>query len=231
MSRRGRLGGPGDWLAPLAALLVVTGLAWTGHALILRAGWPLPWSAAREAAPGGEPAPPVQSGHGASAPPVPSPAASPAPAADDEDDVATLRRRRLLVPVEGVDRTALRSGFHEARSGGAHEAIDILAPRGTAVLAVEDGTIAKLFTSERGGLTIYQFDPGDTFAYYYAHLDGYAPGVRDGARVRRGDVLGYVGTSGNAPPATPHLHFSVFKLGQDRRWWEGHAIDPYLVFR
>ena len=99
------------------------------------------------------------------------------------------------------------------------------------MLAVEDGTIAKLFTSVRGGLTIYQFDPTQTYAYYYAHLDGYAPGLRDESVVQRGQVIGYVGTTGNAPANTPHLHFTIFKLGPDRRWWEGTAIDPYLVFR
>ena len=107
--------------------------------------------------------------------------------------------------------------------------MDILAPRGTAVVATSDGRIAKLFTSAAGGLTVYQFDPTEQYAYYYAHLDGYAPDLTEGQVVSRGQTIGYVGTTGNAPPGTPHLHFAIFKLGPDKRWWEGEAIDPFLV--
>jgi murein DD-endopeptidase MepM/ murein hydrolase activator NlpD len=142
-----------------------------------------------------------------------------------------LRRRNLLLPVEGVTRDRLRDSFDEARGARQHEAMDILAPRGTHVLAVEDGSVAKLFTSDAGGLTIYQFDPGRDYAYYYAHLDAYAPGVTEGAAVRRGQTIGYVGTTGNAPKDTPHLHFAIFKLGDEKRWWEGTAIDPFPIMR
>jgi peptidoglycan LD-endopeptidase LytH len=143
-----------------------------------------------------------------------------------------LRRRDLLLPVQGVSREALRDSFDERRdSTRKHEAIDILAPRHTPVLAVEDGTIAKLFTSQAGGLTVYQFDPTSTYAYYYAHLEGYAKGLAERARVRRGQVIGYVGTSGNAPKGTPHLHFSIFKLTDKKRWWEGSALNPYAILR
>jgi peptidoglycan LD-endopeptidase LytH len=142
-----------------------------------------------------------------------------------------LRQRHLTVPVAGVTRDALISTFHEARGARRHEALDILAPRGTPVLAVEDGTIAKLFTSDAGGLTIYQLDPVRLVSYYYAHLDRYADGVAEGAGVRRGDVLGYVGTTGNAQPDTPHLHFAIFRLGPEARWWEGEPVDPYLVLK
>jgi murein DD-endopeptidase MepM/ murein hydrolase activator NlpD len=146
-------------------------------------------------------------------------------------DIADLRSRHLSIPAAGVPASALVSSFHDSRGGREHEAIDILAPRGTEVVAVEDGTVAKLFTSVAGGLTIYQFDPSEAFVYYYAHLDDYAPGLEEGDSVRRGEVIGYVGTTGNAPKNTPHLHFSISKLGADRRWWGGTALDPFLVWR
>ena len=148
----------------------------------------------------------------------------------DDADIVELRRRRLPIPVEGVTAVMLVSTFHQSRGHGEHEAIDILAPIGTPALAVEDGTIAKLFTSERGGLTIYLFDPAGDYCYYYAHLDHYAD-VREGQGVRRGEVIGYVGTTGNAPANTPHLHFAVFKLGPEKHWWQGTAVDPYLIWR
>jgi len=135
--------------------------------------------------------------------------------------------RPLAIPVEGVRLADLRDTFDEGRPGHRHEAIDIAAPRGTRVLAVDDGTLVKLFASVPGGLTIYQFDPESRFAYYYAHLDRYADGLREGMRLRRGDVIGYVGTSGNAARDAPHLHFAVFRLGPERRWWQGETINPF----
>ena len=102
-----------------------------------------------------------------------------------------------------------------------------MAPRGTPVLAVDDGTIRKLFHSRAGGLTVYQFDPGEIYCYYYAHLDRYADGLIERMKVRRGDVIGYVGSTGNASPAAPHLHFAIFLLGPEKRWSEGKAINPY----
>src|SRR4029079_1891914 len=126
----------------------------------------------------------------------------------------------------------LRDSFGEGRTDSRkHEAIDILAPRNTPIVAVEDGTVAKLFNSKAGGITVYQFDPTTTYVYYYAHLERYAAGLIEGARLRRGQVIGYVGTSGNAPKDTPHLHFAIFKLTEKKRWWEGAAIDPYDVFK
>jgi murein DD-endopeptidase MepM/ murein hydrolase activator NlpD len=135
----------------------------------------------------------------------------------------------LLMPVKDVKPDALHDTFTEARAGGArpHDAIDIMAPTGTPVVAVDDGRIAKLFTSERGGLTVYQFDPSERFVYYYAHLDAYAPGLAEGQAVQRGSPIGTVGYSGNANPAAPHLHFAVMVLGEEKRWWEGRAINPY----
>ena len=126
---------------------------------------------------------------------------------------------------------SLKGGFVESRTGHAHEAVDILAPRNTPVHAVTDGTIAKLFVSRAGGLTIYQFDRDGRLCYYYAHLERYATGLHDGAAIHEGQVIGYVGTSGNAPKNTPHLHFAVFQLDERKRWWEGRAIDPYQVFK
>ena len=108
--------------------------------------------------------------------------------------------------------------------------MDILAPRNTPVRAVENGTIARLFLSKAGGNTIYQFDPSGRFCYYYAHLERYADGIREGQSVSRSDIIGYVGTSGNAPPNTPHLHFAIFQLTPARHWWQGTPIDPYPVF-
>jgi murein DD-endopeptidase MepM/ murein hydrolase activator NlpD len=147
------------------------------------------------------------------------------------EDVDALRARRLRIPVEGVGGSALASNFHQSRGQRTHEAMDIMAARGTPVVAVEAGRIAKLFTSKLGGLTIYQFDPSETFCYYYAHLDRYAPDLTEGAIVEAGDVIGFVGSTGNASPEAPHLHFAVFKLGPERHWWEGRPLDPYLVLR
>jgi murein DD-endopeptidase MepM/ murein hydrolase activator NlpD len=150
----------------------------------------------------------------------------------NEGAVDALRQRGLQLPIDNADVERLKGMFGESRGGNrAHEAVDILAPRNTPIHAVEDGTIEKLFTSKAGGLTIYQFDPGNRFCYYYAHLESYASGLHGGQRVSRGEIIGYVGTSGNAPPNTPHLHFAIFELGPDKRWWEGKPIDPYLVLR
>jgi murein DD-endopeptidase MepM/ murein hydrolase activator NlpD len=149
------------------------------------------------------------------------------------DPLTNLIGRGLTVPVLGVRREDLRDSFDETRGNDRrHEAIDILAPRGTPVLAVEDGTIAKLFLSHGGGgKTIYQFDDDGLYAYYYAHLDRYAEGLTEGARVHRAQVIGYVGTSGNAPPDTPHLHFAVYLLEAERNWWEGDPVNPFEILR
>ena len=139
--------------------------------------------------------------------------------------------RAMIIPVAGVDRSAIRDMFDEARGDRRHEAIDILAPTGTPVIATDDGTVKKLFTSKPGGLTVYQFDPDQRFCYYYAHLDRYAPGLHEGQFLRRGEVLGYVGTTGNAPKNAPHLHFALIRLDKDRRWWKGTYVNPYPSLR
>lgn len=138
----------------------------------------------------------------------------------------------LLVPVQGVTPGQLQDTFTDARSEGrVHDAIDIMAPAGTPVLAVADGTVEKLFTSERGGLTVYQFEPDGVYCYYYAHLDRYADGLAEKQVVKRGDVIGYVGSTGNASPDAPHLHFEIHRLGPEKQWWKGEALNPYPVLR
>jgi len=162
-------------------------------------------------------------------PPAAPAAATPVMSANALED---LRMRNLLLPVEGIKRSDLHSNFDELRGGTRkHEALDILAPRNTPVFAVEDGRIARLFLSDAGGITIYQYDPSMTYVYYYAHLERYAPGLKEGQQVKRGEVIGYVGTTGNAPRNTPHLHFAIFKMADDKKWWQGTAIDPYSVLK
>ena len=153
-----------------------------------------------------------------------------APAVPSVGDLDRLRSRQLLLPVQGYDLHQLRDNFAEKRGGRVHEAIDMAAARGTPVLAVDDGVVKKLFTSAAGGLTVYEFDGDASYAYYYAHLDRYAEGLHEGQSVKKGDRLGYVGTSGNAPANTPHLHFTIFKLLPSKHWWEGTPINPYPLW-
>ncbi|HEX2645169.1 MAG TPA: M23 family metallopeptidase [Thermoanaerobaculia bacterium] len=172
-------------------------------------------------------------------PPVTSSEAPPLPPANPADPgnrrpysapgrIEDLAARRLTIPVQGIAVGQLQNTFDDARSEGrVHEAIDIMAPRGTPVLAVEEGKVVKLFQSDKGGITIYQFDPSETFCYYYAHLDRYAGGIQEGALVHRGQVIGYVGSTGNASPDGPHLHFAIFRLGPEKQWWKGTALNPY----
>jgi murein DD-endopeptidase MepM/ murein hydrolase activator NlpD len=135
---------------------------------------------------------------------------------------------RIGLPIAGLQLKDIQDTFSQLRGGTRpHEATDIVAPRGTPVLAVDAGTIKKLFNSKPGGLTVYQFDSAAVYCYYYGHLDHYAVRVKEGMAVKRGDVIGYVGTTGNAPANTPHLHFVIFKLGPEKRWWEGTPINPY----
>jgi murein DD-endopeptidase MepM/ murein hydrolase activator NlpD len=135
--------------------------------------------------------------------------------------------RPLIVPVSGIDPSALKDMFDEVRGNRRHEAIDILAPRGTPVIATDDGVVKKLFTSVPGGLTIYQFDPDERYCYYYAHLDHYTAGLHEGQHLQKGEVIAYVGTTGNAPKETPHLHFALIRLDPDKRWWKGTYVNPY----
>lgn len=135
---------------------------------------------------------------------------------------------KLLVPVQGVKSDQLTDTFHQPRGEQRqHEALDIMAPTGTPVLAAADGKVVKLFQSKPGGLTVYQFDPGEQYAYYYAHLDRYADNIKEGMDVKRGDVVGYVGATGNADPNAPHLHFAVVALTPEKQWWKGTPLNPF----
>lgn len=137
----------------------------------------------------------------------------------------------LLFPVPAVSPATMASSFLDRRGERVHHAVDILAPRHAEVVAVADGTVARIMTSTAGGLSVYHRSADQTFIYYYAHLQAYAPGLAEGAPVRRGQVLGFVGTSGNAPPTTPHLHFAIARVESHDRWWGGVPIDPYPIWR
>ena len=140
---------------------------------------------------------------------------------------ATSSILEMTPPIRGLELANLRDTFDEIHAGHKHEAIDIPEPRGTPVRAVVPGSVRKLFLSKPGGNTIYQFDEMGVYCYYYAHLDGYVNGLREGMRVESGEVIGFVGSTGNADSRTPHLHFAIFELGPERLWWQGKAIDPY----
>ena len=136
----------------------------------------------------------------------------------------------LAIPVTGVRPEQLTDTYTQARAGGArvHDAIDIMAPRGTPVIAAAEGRVEKLFFSNGGGgITVYVRSPDRVWSYYYAHLDRYAPGLAEGQLVRRGDPIGFVGSTGNANPAGPHLHFAINRMTPLERWWQGVPINPY----
>jgi murein DD-endopeptidase MepM/ murein hydrolase activator NlpD len=133
----------------------------------------------------------------------------------------------MTPPISGLALANLQDTFEDFHNGHRHEAIDILEPRGTPVHAVVPGTIRKLFFSIRGGNTIYQFDEMGMYCYYYAHLDRYADGLREGMPVEHGDVIGFVGSTGNADARTPHLHFAIFELGPEKQWSRGKVVNPY----
>ena len=136
----------------------------------------------------------------------------------------------LALPVAGVKPAQLSDTYTQARAGGArvHDAIDIMAPEGTPVAAAADGTVEKLFFSQGGGgITVYVRSPDQRWIYYYAHLQGYAPGLAEGQRVERGSPIGLVGHTGNANPAGPHLHFAIHRMAPGEAWHEGSAINPY----
>ena len=151
---------------------------------------------------------------------------------DNALEMSRLRARGLAIPLQNVAASQLTDTYWQPRFGSvAHEALDIMAPRGTPVIAVEDGRVAKLFLSKPGGLTLYQFDPQGEYSYYYAHLDSYAQGLKEGDIVRKGQIIAYVGSTGNASADAPHLHFAVFRLGPARQWWRGTPINPFLIWR
>ena len=158
-------------------------------------------------------------------PPFESPPPSAPLARTDEE---YLHERELMVPVEGVGPGQIPDTYWQARDGGArtHQAVDIMAPRGTPVLSVDAGTVMRMMKNTLGGITIYATDPEKRFVFYYAHLDHYADGLFEGKTVAQGEVIGYVGTTGNAPKNTPHLHFQLMRFVDARQWWNGPPFDP-----
>ncbi len=162
-----------------------------------------------------------------------TPAPIPAPAGVEPvfPELHTDNKGTLGMPLANIDPLKLESTFHQSRGGHEHEALDIMAPRGTPVMAVAEGNVVKLFTSKQGGLTVYQFDNSRTWCYYYAHLDRYQDGLKEGVLLRKGEVLGYVGSTGDASSEAPHLHFAVFRLGPEKQWWKGTAIDPLPLLK
>jgi murein DD-endopeptidase MepM/ murein hydrolase activator NlpD len=157
-------------------------------------------------------------------------AATPQPKGEaDRPAARPTVRPKMVMPLDGLEADSIQDTFNQSRGNGErrHEATDILAPRGTPVHAMVDGVIQKLFLSKPGGNTIYEFDNDGEYCYYYAHLDRYAVGLAAGQRVHAGDLIGYVGTTGNADPNTPHLHLAMFRLGLEKHWWQGTPVDPY----
>jgi len=138
--------------------------------------------------------------------------------------------REIIIPVAGVRRAELRDSFRAPRSGGRqHRGLDIMAPEGTPVLAAAGGVIVKRDSSALGGISLYERGMDGTTIYFYAHLSRYAPGVDEGDLVRQGDVIAYVGHTGNASASAPHLHFGVYTVTDPNRWWHGRDLNPYLL--
>lgn len=165
---------------------------------------------------------------GLGAPPA---TAAPAAGADTGDVVPTATElaelhAEMAMPLAGIRAADLPDTFLESRGDHVHHALDIPAPRGTPVLSATPGRVLKLFTSQAGGLMVYAADSSERFILMYAHLDAYAPGLRDGQPLARGQTIGVVGTTGNAPPNLPHLHFAIARPGNVARWWTGTPVDP-----
>ncbi|MEP6766289.1 MAG: M23 family metallopeptidase [Gemmatimonadaceae bacterium] len=148
-----------------------------------------------------------------------------------DSDLDALWAHRLMVPVHGFSREGLRDAYTDPRDKDrSHRAIDLLTGSGTPVIAADDEVIGRLSTTPLGGIIIYASDLSAQFVYYYAHLRGYREGLAVGDTVARGEVIGYVGSTGNASPDAPHLHFQVMKRGAGRAWWDGPPINPYTFF-
>lgn len=144
-----------------------------------------------------------------------------------------LRDKELVIPVAGVGPSRIEDTFTAARDGGErqHNAVDILAPRNTPIVAADDGVILRMSTNALGGITVYAADRDQQFVYYYAHLDHYHHDLTPGRAIQKGDTLGYVGTTGNAPKDVPHLHFQIMLWPTDGKWWNGEPVNPYPVLR
>ena len=139
-----------------------------------------------------------------------------------------IDREAMLLPVEGIAASQLVDTFNASRSGGrSHNALDIMAPRGSLVVSAADGIVERLHQSRLGGTTAYVRSTDGNWIYYYAHLESYAPGLEAGQRLRQGDPIGRVGSTGNADPRWPHLHFAMYRMAAGQRWSQGTAIDPY----
>ena len=157
----------------------------------------------------------------------PKPLASLAPQTSRKSDAILAN---LIVPVEGVSRSRLNDTWGAPRDGGrTHKGIDIMADTGTPVRAAAAGKIIKLIESAKGGTTVYQTDENGRYIFYYAHLNGYAENLHVGQRVRQGELIAYVGETGNAP--VPHLHFEIQTQSSGRKWWRGVAMNPYPVLK
>jgi murein DD-endopeptidase MepM/ murein hydrolase activator NlpD len=167
--------------------------------------------------------------------PVSVPAANTPPTPADVDpnaaalsDTEYLRSRHLVVPVAGANMAKVEDSYFEPRDGDrTHRALDILAPRGTPILSADDGKILRMSNSSLGGITMYTVDPSNRIVYYYAHMDHYNDAMSPGRAITRGDTLGFVGTTGNAPKDTPHLHFQIMRWPSDGKYWNGDPIDPF----
>lgn len=145
-----------------------------------------------------------------------------------------LRSRKMMVPVHGVRPSQLQDTYNAKRSGGrTHNALDVMVRRGTPVVSADDGVVRRISTNPLGGRTVYVVDHAQRFVHYYAHLDEYARGLREGQRIRRGDLIGTVGTTGNAPRNAPHLHYQLLRYADARMWWTGEPVNPlpYLTRR
>ncbi len=165
------------------------------------------------------------------------PAATPATAGasvmpPDAGAPTAIGATTMVMPVVGIAPSSLVDTYSQARAAGrAHNAIDIMAPRGSSVVAATSGRVLRRFTSERGGLTLYQLGSDGRTVYYYAHLDGYASGVTDGTILRPGTLIGYVGDTGNAAPGNYHLHFAIWTTDDPKRYWDGESINPYPLLQ
>jgi peptidoglycan LD-endopeptidase LytH len=166
----------------------------------------------------------------ADVPPAPPPPAGVAAPVTSTSEMDALRRQ-LIVPVQGIARSALRDTYKEARGTRTHEALDLPAPRGTPVVSAMDGKLMRLFDSKTGGLMVYASDPTDQYILLYGHLERYADGMRNGMPLKQGQVIGYVGTTGNAPPNTPHLHFGIMSGTPSVSWSRGTAVNPYELLK
>ena len=170
---------------------------------------------------------------------TPAPATRPSvPLTDSSSSVSVFPRadaeylvtRHIVLPVAGADPKRLDDSFNEPRDGDrVHRAIDIMAPRGTPILSADDGRILRMTTSALGGISMYTVDPSSRLVYYYAHMERYNAAMSPGRSIVKGDTLGFVGTTGNAPKDLPHLHFQIMRWPADGKYWNGEPIDPFEV--